>query len=391
MKKFVAVLLCVMTVLSLNSCGSNKDALSQNDSTNNTCSQIPHAENAMQMFEAAIKGEICVLDERAWETSLKSLRFPSNDISLDECKLLKKAMIDADQDGVGEFVIKSPDQEYIILRYYNGKVYSYRLDTCEFYNLNTDGSFHWYDTPEEDGWACGLDKITFEGETLSIKPIYSIQYSKDPTNYEYFVEGEAVTEDEYNACRSHNARYERINFSEFEMSCSYPITAEQAWNLANAYWDNQDGATDCGAGTTWTARIELIDIPNFETDNYRFAFLHESTSNGGGEGDECMPPYNVRTMDQILVNAFTGEVVASTYEPDAESISVEEAIEIAKNDFDNKESKYRFECAPDDASPDHIYVIVIKEYVGDHYSYTTEKWIDKYTGEIVSSYYMWGK
>ena len=311
MKKYIAFLLCLMMILSLVSCGSNEDqdAFSQNENTdNNTPTQISDAEKAMEMYEAAIKGEICVFDERVGETKLESLRFPSSDISLDECKLLTKAILDMDQDGVDEYVIKSPNNDYIILRYYNGKVYSYRFDVSDFYIFNADGTFYWYDSSAAEREDCGLNKIIFDGETLNVKYIYSLKYSKNPTKYEYFVEGEAVAEDKYYDYRNQNIREERIEFSQFELTCSYPITAEQARNLANAYWDNQDGQRDYAAGTVFTDRIVLTEIPNPDSDYYRVAYQVEWSSNGGREGHECMPPYNIQLKDQILVNAFTGEI-----------------------------------------------------------------------------------
>jgi len=96
------------------------------------------------------------------------------------------------------------------------------------------------------------------------------------------------------------------------------------------------------------------------------------------------------------VNAYTGEITASTYDPDGRGVSVEEAIEIAKNDceyidFANEGDKYRVEHDADADAPDHIYVIVVKKYVADHYSFYTLYWVDKNTGEIVTPYYMWGK
>ena len=409
MKKYIAFLLCLMMILSLVSCDLNEDqdAPSQNanppsgsienDTTNhNTSTLISDAEKAMEMYEAAINDEICVFDEHFGEIKLKSLRFPNNNTRLDECKLLTKAILDADQDGVNEYVIKSPDNDYIILHYYNGKVYSYCLGIGDFYNLNTDGTFYWYGASVAGEWECGLNKIIFDGETLNIKSIYRLKYSENPAmNYEYYIEGEAVTEDEYYDYRSHNIRKERMKFSQFELTCSYPIPAEQAWNLANAYWDNQDGRTDGGAGTVFTARIVLIDTPNSDTNYYRIAFQVEFTSKVE-EGGECMPPYHINSYDQILVNAFTGEITTSAYESNGKCISIEKAIEITKNDceyidFDNEESGYRVEYAVNAIAPDHIYVIVIQKYVVDHYSVDTVRWVDKYTGEIISPYYMYGK
>ncbi len=358
---------------------------------------ITKSEIAMEMFESAIHDEITVIDERLGETSLKNLRFSNGDTSLDACKLLKKAALDVDHDGVDEFVIQSPDYEQIILRCYNDKVYSYRLDMSDFYRFNMDGTFYWYHSSEAQGWACGLSKIVFDGETMNITPIYGLQYSENPTKYEYFVEGKPATESEYGTYRANNKRYEKIKFSQFEMMCSYPITAEQAWNLANAYWDNQDGRTDGSAGSTYTAGIVLIDTPNSETDSYRFAFQVERNVGGGMEGYECMPPQEISVYDQILVNAFTGEITASTYDPNGKAISVAEAIKIAKAhmayaDGDGyDEGKYCFEHFVNATAPDHIYVIAIYKYEAGYYSYRNSTWIDKNTGDVVFQYYVNGK
>ena len=397
MKKIIVLMCCLLAALMFVSCDTaNLDNGKENDGANNDniTSQPSEAEIAMEMYQAAINDEIYVFDERLGKVKLKSLRFTSNDTSLDECKLLKKAILDVDQDGVNEYVIQSPDNKHIILRYYNGKVYSYRFDISDFYNFNTDGTFYWYDPSAAGGKECGLNKIIFDGETLNTKPIYSLKYSANPTKYEYFVEGEAATESEYHTCRAHITSKKEMRFSPFELACSYPITAEQAWDLANAYWDHQDGRTDGGAGTIWTARIALIDTPNAETDNYRFAFQVEWNSGGGLEGYECMPPYNIQLMDQILVNAFTGEITASTYDPDIKGVSVEEAIEIAKNhrtymsgETCNEENGYRVVHTPDATAPDHIYVIVIQK----NDTQTDRIWIDKNTGEIIFPYYMYGK
>ncbi|MBQ8850578.1 MAG: hypothetical protein IJ011_09625 [Clostridia bacterium] len=408
MKKLIALLLCLIMILSLFSCELNEnqnDLLSNensgssdlnNDNVNddNVTPPASEAEIAMKMYESVINDEICVFDERLGEIKLKACHFPSDNIMLDECKLLTKAILDVDQDGVNEYVIKSPNHEYIILRYHNGKVYSYCLNIGDFSKFNTDGTFHWYDSSEAEGWKCGLNKIIFDGETLNIRSIYSLKYSKNPTKYEHFVEGEAVTGDEYDTYRN-NIRYERMKFSQFELTPLYPITAEQAWNLANEYWDNQDGSTEVSAGTIWTVRIVLIDTPNSDTDHYRFAFNVEWSSNGAGVGDECRPPYSVNSHDQILVNAFTGEITASTYNTDGKVLSVDEAIEIVKNkffdeDIHNEEDGYRFVHDVNAVAPDHIYVIVIQKVVGRQPVLYTREWIDKYSGEIISGYYLYG-
>ena len=361
----------------------------KNDSGLTFISLYTEDDIAIEMYEEAINDKICVFDEHLGEIKLKSLRFPSNNTTLEECKLLTKAILDVDQDGVNEYVIKSPDNDHIILHYYNGKVYSYCLYSNDYYEFNTDGTFYWYDCSEAEGEECGLNKIIFDGETLNVKSIYSLKHSENPTKYEYFVEGEAVAEDEYYDYRNSNYPKERMTFSYFELTHSYPITAEQAWNLANAYWDNQDGRTEGAAGTNLTARVVLIDTPNSDSNYYRVAYQVEWSSNGGKEGHECMPPYDIQLHDQILVNAFTGEITTPSYESDGKVISVEEAIEIAKNyweDFDIEENGYRVEQAFNSWAPDSVYVIVILQLVANHYSTFDEIWIDKSTGETIIPY-----
>ena len=133
----------------------------------------------------------------------------------------------------------------------------------------------------------------------------------------YYVDGVAVTEREYDDHYATNIRNEAIRFSQFELVCAYPITAEQAWNLANAYWDNQDGCTDGAAGSIYTSRIVLTGMPDSDTQYYRVAFQVERTTNGGMVGYECMPPREITTKDQILVNALTGEITTLTCETES--------------------------------------------------------------------------
>ena len=390
MKKYIVFLLCLIMILSLISCDTtdkNKDTENDIPSTENT--QISGAECAMEMYEAAIKGEICVIDEHLGEIKLKACRFPSNNARIDECNFLTKSILDLDGDGVDEFVIKSSDYDHIILRYYNGKVYSYGFYINQ---LNTDGTFYWSDSSVTGDWSGGLNKIISEGETLITKNIYCLKFSKNPTQYEYFIEGEAVTRDEYFTYRN-NIRNKRMNFSQFELTSPYLITAEEAWNLANEYWDHQDGIGEGGAGTIWIAHIALIDKPNSETNDYRFAFQVEWTSNVR-EDDESKVPYHVNSHDEILVNAFTGEITASTYDPNGKGVSVEEAIEAAKNHrtymsghICNEENGYRVEHVPHATAPAHYYVIMIQKYD----TVTDVIWIDKYTGKAISPYYVNGK
>ena len=429
MKRYIAFLLCLVMVASLFSCNVDKekytDLLTENTSDkeqNSTQSSDNTATNdnaatdnntttnnsapadeplferseehyiAMEAYAAVIKGETCAIDERLGEINLKDYHFPSNNTRLEECNLLEKAVLDVDGDGVGEFVIKSPDREYIILRYYNGDVYSYCLDSCDYYKFNTDGTFYWAISPDTSAMECGLSKITFDGDSLNVRSLYSL---KGPMQCEYFVEGEAVTAKEYYNYRD-GFRTGAMDFSYLDLTPLYPINAEQAWNLANDYWDNQDGSRDYGVGNVWTNRIVLIDIPSSEADYYRVSLQEEHYSRAQ-EGYECMPPNFVKEKDQILINAYTGGITTpEEIAANGKCISLDEAIEIAKNnceyiDFDKEGSNYRVELDVNMAAPDHVYNIVIQKFSDDHYFIYSRNWIDKYTGEIILPYYLYGK
>jgi hypothetical protein len=377
--------------LSSNENGGLSDVNDDSTNDDNITPSVSENEKTMQMYKAAIKGEICVIDERLGEIKLKACRVPSNNVRIDECNFLTKSILDLDGDGVDEFVIKSSDYDHIILRYYNGKVYSYGFYINQ---LNTDGTFYWSDSSVTGDWSVGLNKIISEGETLITKNIYRLKFSKNPTQYEYFIEGKVVTSDEYYDYRAHHYPKESMKFSQFELTSPYLITAEEAWNLANEYWDHQDGISEGGAGTIWIAHIALIDKPNSETNDYRFAFQVKWYSGGGQDGYECMTPYDIQIKDEILVDAFTREITTPACKAGNKCISVEEAIEAAKNHrtymsshICNEENGYRVEHVPHATAPAHYYVIMIQKYD----TVTDVIWIDKYTGKAISPYYVNGK
>ena len=328
MKKYIAFLLCIIIISSLVSCDSNKEQnntqtpnstltdeniLEESGKNDNLTSQPSENDIAMQMYEAAIKDEICVFDEHLGEIKLKACRFPSDNTRLDECKLLTKAILDLDQDGVNEYVIQSPNNEHIILHYYDGKVYSYCFDSSHFCNLSTDGTFYWHDSSVVGCLEFGLNKIIFDGETINIKSIYTLKYSEksatsyyETDNYEYYIDGNAVTIDDY--LDYYNRNYKtRMTFTPFEPTCSYPITAEQAWNFANTYWNNVDGSHEGALGTTIMSKVVLLDTPNSDTNDYRIAWQLEYSSRAY-DGWESNPPSRIDIYKQLLVNAFTGEV-----------------------------------------------------------------------------------
>jgi hypothetical protein len=119
--------------------------------------------------------------------------------------------------------------------------------------------------------------------------------------------------------------------------------------------------------------------------------------NAGGalQGYECMPPSTVQEKDQILVNAYTGEITTPAGKSVSQVISIEEAIEIVKKyehiDSVEEERGYRVTLDANEPAPDHFYVITVHKIVGQNAVFQTRQWVDKYTGEIVFEYYLYGK
>ena len=322
MKKYFAFLLCLMMILSLVSCKLNEDqdTLSQNENTNsdsiendntnnNTSTQISDAEKAMEMYEAAIKGEICVVDGFLGEVKLEDCRFLSNNLRLGECEILSKAILDMDGDGINEYVIQSETKDHIVLHYYNGKVYSYCFDRSNFFNLNTDGSYYWTDNWGNDAyggiWVRGLNQITFNGSSLSIKEIYRIKkIDIDSESHEFYVDGKQITRREF---LDNHKSGTLVIFSPLDISCEYPISSEKAYELASNHWGFESGSSEGAAGTRIVNRIVILEKPNSDTLSYRICWQLEGYDNHVPDSPYSLPPCSVIPYEEIIVDAITGE------------------------------------------------------------------------------------
>ena len=350
MKKHIVFLLCLIVVLSLFSCNSNlnQDALPLNENTDssnvveddntndnttiqlyqdtlplnentdssnvveddgttdNTTIQLSEAEKAMEMYEAAINDEIYIVDEHLGEIKLKACRFPSDNLRLDECEILSKAILDMDGDGINEYVIQSETKDHIVLRYYNGKVYSYCFDRSNFYNLNTDGSFYWTDDASQPNWSRGLNQIAFDGSSLRIKEIYKIKQTSiyDYLACEYYVDGKQITCGDF--LDYHKSGTAAI-FSPLDISCEYPISSEKAYELASNYWGIESGMSEGAAGTRIVHRIVILEKPNIDTPSYRICWQMAGYHNHVPDSPYSLPPYSVTPREELIVDAITGE------------------------------------------------------------------------------------
>ena len=255
------------------------------------------SERIMMVYESAIRGEILVYRENSKGALLKDIAFPSGD-TVGEYELLEKTVLDIDRDGVEEYLIRSPQLEYIILRYYEGRVYSYGFSAESFCNPNTDGTFYWHESN-----MIGLRRITFDGTSVVVKDIYSLKISYEWAD-EYYLGGNKVTRLEYLEYYAYSRR-DFAQFSPFELSSSYPVTAEQAWKIADSYWGNPDGKYDCAMGTTYYYKVTVTEMPNGNGGYYLVTF-NEHIYHHQIDGWEARHS-KAHCIKQVTVNARTGE------------------------------------------------------------------------------------
>ena len=287
-----------------------------NDQPTEQPSKVESPENkiAMQAYQAAINGDICVFDEVLGEVKLKDCRFPSNNLRLDECDILYKAILDMDGDGINEYVIRSETKDHIVLRHYDGNVYSYCFDRMEFFNLNSNGSFFWVDSYDVSNCTRGCNQLTFDGASCYVKEIYRIKqtspYDYGDGDHEYYVECKLTTREEFQDYYDSNCRRKNLTtFSPLDISCKYPISSEKACELAANYWGIKNGTEDGAAGTVYLCTIIILEKPNNDTLSYHIGWHAAGYTTHVIDDLFCQPPSSERIYEELVVDAITGECI----------------------------------------------------------------------------------
>lgn len=290
MKKLIAILLCIITTTSLIACTFDNE---QNDAS----AQASDAERAMEMYEAAIKNEICVFDESLCEVKLTSCRFPTNGFRVDESIIQGKAIIDLDNDGINEYIIQSYAHDSIILHYHDGRVYAFAFEFESFNNLKYDGSFYWnspyiYTGGYSDGvYDRGGKRIRFDGAKLICEDIYKIVRDEQYNPRYYIGDEEVSSEDMTEYLKGLSTDF--VEFTPLEAPWYNVITEEDAIEIASEYWDVKSGDIDKSTG------FRLALFPQYSTgSNYCIAL-------------KWYVGPNYSTVETIEINAFTGEIVGS--------------------------------------------------------------------------------
>ena len=312
MKKYIAFLLCLITILSLVSCdfNNNQDDLSSSENgglsdvndniTNddNITPQLSEAEIAMQMYEAVLENKIKIYKIDTQEYNyLADCRTPYEGILLRDCENLRYAYTDIDGDLTKELVIDCGDT--LILRYYEGVVYLYSFTFRQLSRFYIDGSYYWKYTGQN--FECGWRQIYFEGAEIKTKELYRIVNEGEP-NAEYYIEDKQVTREEFLKNINYGPEF-WLQFEQLEVSWQKKITSEEALQIASEYWGTEDGFIDYGAGSMWIYRIMILDSPSSAWGYYHIGL---QVDHYGRDGNDLRVLLSSR-MEHLFVNSVTGK------------------------------------------------------------------------------------
>ncbi len=200
MKKFTAILICIISIFTLFSCSKPEDT--------------PN-EAAMKMYKAALADEIKVKDVHYGELNLRDYIFQINDALTKETLNVKHAVLDLDRDGIDEFIIGTGAGENIILTYRQGSVYCQRFQLNNLLYVNTDGSYGWDDGASDTPIIYGESRFEFKDGKFVEQELWYI-LNDGRFNAEYFVAGESVAKDAIERYREENQKT-KLTFDNLEL------------------------------------------------------------------------------------------------------------------------------------------------------------------------------
>ena len=272
MKKFIAFVLCLIISATMVSCynSTNNDDEQNHDSANNTGTpnrdQLENDEMsdqdkiAWQAYCEAIKSERVIYRYSLYSSPSVTPSSSYFHDCVDDTKPFEQAMVDMDQDGISELILKySHPDRYVILHYENGRVY-YNSSLIPFYNatIYTNGSFSWSNYSDIFGKENGISRITY----LNGRPKYQELCRVEASYNMYYVNGAPVSEEEYDNYID-STSWTPITFSPIDLSL-LDSCGRKALRLASEYWNIKDGDFDPQIG----ARYQLYVEKNYYAKDY---------------------------------------------------------------------------------------------------------------------------
>jgi len=232
---------------------------------------------------------------------LKDCKTPTTQTRLGNFSHCLYSYTDLDGDQVSELVIDCGDK--LILRYFEGRVYLYSFMFREMNRLYTDGSYLW--NRDDKTFTYGVSQLTFDGATLKIRALWKIVNDRG-MNGEYYLGEKQVTRGEVMEYMASCSTTE-VEYSHLPLPWEPKITPEEAWEIANAYWENTDGQNPDSYDPYLTYRIVLQADPRADIGAYHFVCVKEYYASPDGYLAGKNDVYFARVYQCLLVDAMTGE------------------------------------------------------------------------------------
>ena len=289
MKKYIAFLLYLITILSLVSCELNEDqdVPSQNDNTNNNAStQISDAEKAMQIYEAFLKNEITAgglylknfqeeyLMDYLWERNVS----------------VHYAYVDMDENGQVELLVSGIDTFVFSYSHESNEVTYISLHNFrEMNRVYVDGSYSW-------NWGGGGDGVSY-GIKKNGKDIWRIE-NEGGANPLYYIGDTAVTEEDLLKYFEENPAPEEVKFTAISgEGWNKVIGKECAAEIASEYWNLKNGDINEQTGKEYRIYVSALAEERYYI-RLRSGYYYEPD------------------IDALYIDAITGKIIVENLPED---------------------------------------------------------------------------
>lgn len=110
------------------------------------------------------------------------------------------SVLDMDQDGNVELLIRGWNQDILVLHTEKDIVYGYEFMFRDMYNIREDGSFCWNINA---GTSYGISRLSFIGENCQHIVLFRVETNYDDSQTKYFVANMQVAEKEFASITAH--------------------------------------------------------------------------------------------------------------------------------------------------------------------------------------------
>lgn len=225
MKRIVCILLVILTV-KFTSCGKenvdytdSEKAVSTTETTTETASETTPLTIMQDDIEVPLHDTQSVWDIHSmmYYTGTKQEMYISDYLANYELSVMKYSVIDLDGDSDSETVLwlaKGTYEYYgfLLLHEDEDAVCGYELTYRAFYELKEDGTFS-FSAGTSD---YGIGKIKFANDTYSIKKIAYCESDYMRQKVSYYIENEAVSQEEFEQYITEHDQKQNIEWHEVE-------------------------------------------------------------------------------------------------------------------------------------------------------------------------------